>query len=131
MATRGKKPKSPHLHVVENTARKARHGDIGENLPGLRDGELDKPDYLRGRQSELWDEVSPLLWWLQHEDAYKLGLWCCLQAEFEHCPDKMVAARIGQLRALGSELGMDGASRTRMGLDGAQKSKAKDPFFDD
>jgi phage terminase small subunit len=37
-----------------------------------------------------------------------------MQAEAEENPRAMTAARIGQLRALGSELGMDPASRARL-----------------
>jgi hypothetical protein len=73
-----------------------------------------KPPKLRGRALELWDEACKGAPWLAAADSYKLFAWCCLQAELERAPNKMVAARIGQLRALGSELGLDPSSRTRL-----------------
>ena len=43
-------------------------------------------------------------------------MWVYLQAEFEADPAMMTAARIAQLRALGSELGLDPSSRARAGF---------------
>jgi phage terminase small subunit len=50
-------------------------------------------------------------------------MWCNLQAELEAAPDRMLAARIGQLRALGSDLGFDPASRARLGVTKGAKPK--------
>lgn len=94
-------------------------------------GALVKPPKIRGRASQLWDEVAALAPWLTSAESFKLHVWCELHAEFERSPRKMVAARIGQLRAAGSELGLDPSSRARLGKVGDGKPKdPTDRFFD-
>ena len=78
------------------------------------DGRPIKPPKLGERADALWDRVSALPW-LTEADSYKLHVWCELQAEFEHAPSMMIASRIAQLRAVGSELGFDPGSRARLG----------------
>lgn len=63
----------------------------------------------------LWDTWIVRCFWLTWADTPKALMWCHLQAEFERAPFRMKSARIGQLRALGSELGLDPASRARLG----------------
>jgi phage terminase small subunit len=133
MALAGRKPKATHLKLVQgNPGKRA----LPEGEPETNGPLGDKPKYLRGRAAVLWSEVSNSCWWLGNADTYKLGLWCALQAELERAPAKMVAARIAQLRAVGSELGLDPASRTRLNVAGKGRSKIpegkpKDEFFDD
>lgn len=123
MASRGRKPTAAVLKLVTgNPGKRA----IPEDVPEAG-GEPVRPSYLKGRAADLWDATLPLLWWLGEVDSHKLGLWCALQAEFERSPKKMVAGRIAQLRALGSELGMDPASRTRLGGKGNGKPEPKTP----
>ena len=111
MATRGRNPTPPHLKIVQgNPGKRALPEDEAQ-----LGGDLVKPKYLKGkRASELWAEIASSCWWLGDADSYKVGMWCSLQAEFEKGPAKMVAARIAQLRPLGSELGLDPASRWRL-----------------
>lgn len=111
MAVRGRKPTATILKLVTGNPGKRALPD-GEVLVS---GTPQKPKHLRGRAATLWAEVSALCWWLGEADGYKLGMWCALQAEFERGSAKMLAARINALRALGSELGLDPASRARMG----------------
>ena len=103
-------------------------------------GPLGKRPYhlKKGRPTGLWNEVVKMAWWLGDVDRYKLGLWCELQAEAEEGVSNMVASRIAQLRALGSELGFDPSARTRMeGLGGygkhpnAPTPSGEDPYFED
>jgi hypothetical protein len=75
------------------------------------------PKPLQGRPLALWRRFITPAWWLSEFDAPKAWLWVHLQAEAEMDPAQMTAARIAQLRALGSELGFDPASRTRLGGD--------------
>lgn len=125
MATRGRKPKPVELHVVGGTLNATRHRDAQE-APEPNPGNLAKPRHLKGRASKLWEEVTGMCWWLGDADSYKLGMWCALQAEFERGPAKMTAARINALRALGSELGLDPASRSRLGAMKGKRSGTED-----
>jgi len=125
MATRGRKPKATHLHLVTGTFRADRHG--GEGEPEL-EAAIEKPPKLRGRASQLWDQFIARAFWLRWADGPKALVWCHLQAEFEKRPLGMTASRIAQLRALGSELGLDPASRARLaGSDSAGNGGKKDP----
>jgi hypothetical protein len=65
------------------------------------------------------------MFWLTWADSVKARMWCYMQAEFDADPEAMSAARIGQLRILGSELGMDSAGRQRIGTKPSGESKKK------
>ena len=121
MAIRGAKPKPTRLHVVDGTYRPDRHAGPSEPEP---EGELEKPPKLNGRAGDLWDRYMARAHWLTWADGPKALMWVHMQAEFERAPSKMVASRIGQLRSLGSELGLDPASRARIGTPPA-KAKSK------
>jgi len=69
--------------------------------------------------------------WLTLADSDKLTMFCVLQAEFEKNPDAMVTARLTQLRALGSELGGDPASRERIGAREPADPTQGDLYFND
>jgi len=79
---------------------------------------------LKGRPAQLWDAVAEFAFWLAAVDGYKLHIWCELQAEFEQRPDRMLSSRIAQLRAVGTELGLDPASRARLKTRPAKDTKA-------
>lgn len=92
----------------------------------MPEGAPEKPKGLRGVASKLWDTRIAKAFWLTWADSDKAAMWCFLQAEFYAAKGKMVAARVGQLRALGSELGFDPAARARIGGD-AKSKETKDP----
>ena len=110
MAVRGQKPLATVVKIATGN-RGRRPLPRGEPVA---EGTPQKPPRLSGRAAALWDEVVAHAVWLRAPDAFKLHIWCALQAEFERAPTKMIAARIGQLRALGSELGLDPSSRVRL-----------------
>jgi hypothetical protein len=61
----------------------------------------------------------------------KAFAWCYLQAEFERKPAEMPAARLMQLRLIGSELGRDVTARARLGVDQrCPKPDPADTYFD-
>ncbi|HEX2430729.1 MAG TPA: hypothetical protein VHK03_08205 [Aestuariivirgaceae bacterium] len=70
---------------------------------------------LTGQAQRLWQQFIAPAYWLTIADSPKAVMWCFLQAEFEAAPAKMIASRIAQVRALGSELGLDPSSRARLG----------------
>lgn len=122
MAIRGRKPKPTYLRVIEGNPG---HRPLPKDEPEVVGG-IAKPKKLNKRASRLWDEFIARAFWLTWADGPKAMVWVCLQAEFEAAPAKMVASRISQLRALGSELGMDPASRSRLGAKG-DDGKSNDP----
>ena len=126
MATRGRKPMPTELRVVGGNAGK-RALPVDEPMT---DGVPVSPKKLKKREGELWEQFIASAFWLTEHDSPKAFMWVCLHAEFEKSPSKMIAGRIAQLRALGSELGLDPASRSRLGGNGKDK-KEKDPYFDD
>lgn len=128
MTARGPKPKATVLKLVTNT-RRASRANLTEPFPT---GRPSPPIAMKGRPAALWRRYIDPAWWLTATDAPKAWLWCGLQAEAEADLARMNAARIGQLRALGSELGLDPASRTRLG--GGRSPQEDDPaaeFFQD
>jgi hypothetical protein len=116
MAIRGRKP-TPNLRLVTGSHIKDRP------LPKTRETELpilggppEKPKKLKGAAGKLWDSFIARSHWLTWADGPKASMWCHLQAEYDDDPSGMIASRIAQLRALGSELGFDMSSRDRMGV---------------
>lgn len=126
MATRGRKPTATVLHLVTgNPGDRPLPKD--EPDPG---GPVERPDKLNKTVGKLWDKWIARAYWLTWADSPKALMWCYLHAEFERSPGKMLSARIAQLRALGSELGLDPSSRRRMGEgNGGKKKDPADRFF--
>jgi phage terminase small subunit len=128
MGIRGAKPKPTHLKLVMGNP-----GDRplpeGEPDPG---GRPVKPKWLTGkRASALWDEVMGFAFWLTQADTYKLAAWCDRQAEFEVKKNRRAwtAADRREHRSLGSELGLDPASRARLGHIGGKANSAPTARF--
>jgi hypothetical protein len=111
MAVRGQRPTATVVKLATGNPGK-RPLPKGEPIVT---GKPIKPAKLRGRAAELWDEICAIAFWLTAADSYKIYVWCELHAEFERSPRKMIAGRIGQLRAAGSELGLDPTARARLG----------------
>jgi hypothetical protein len=109
---KGGKPLSRGLRLVSGNAGK-RPLPAAETEVVAR-GRPRKPTKLQGRAAELWDEVLARTDWLAEADSYLLHIWVQLMAEFERAPDKMVAARLTQLRLAGASLGLDPTTRPRL-----------------
>lgn len=106
MAIRGTKPKAPALRLVTS-------GQAAITPPDRPASPCRPPVKMTGRPAALWRRFIVKAWYLTDLDAPKAWLWCELQAEAEQSVGTMTAARLGQLRGLGSELGLDPSSRTR------------------
>jgi hypothetical protein len=126
MAIRGAKPTASVVKLV--TGKRGRV-PVSPEEP-RPDGRPRAPTPLQGRPLALWRRFINKAWWLTEADSPKAWLWCHLQAEAEEDVAKMTAARIGQLRALGSELGFDPSSRTRLGAITPPKRDELDKYFD-
>jgi hypothetical protein len=123
MAIRGRKPTATVLRLITGSHLKDRPPPADEPRP---DGPVERPEKMSKGAHRLWDKWIVRAFWLTWAESPKALMWCYLQAEFEKSGGKMVAARIAQLRALGSELGLDMGSRARRTpADG--KGKKEDP----
>lgn len=128
MATRGRKPKPAHLKLVQgNPGKRKVDPDAAPDVDASHDNGLEPPRKLKKREQELWDAYIRRAPWLTHFDVPRAFVWVSLQAEYERKPADMVASRIAQLRAVGSELGLDPASRARIGGSGGGKKEPERP----
>lgn len=112
-----------HLRVISGNAG---HRPIPEGEP-LPTGDPVMPKYLGKAAKTLWKEFIATAFWLTKSDSAVAAQWCCLEAEFRKSKGLMMAARISQLRALQSELGLNPAARARLGTPGGGKTPPQDP----
>lgn len=127
--TRGPKRKPTALHVVDGTYRADRHQAQSENEP-MPEGRLEKPNYLKGRASKIWDRRAAALTWLTEVDSDAFATWCKLQALIETDFEDLPASMISQWRTLTSELGMVPAGRARIGASsGKKKTDPTEKYF--
>ena len=125
MAVRGAKPKAPHLKLIEgNPGKRPIIADPAAEQPADFDNGLEPLRKLKKRQRELWDGYIRRASWLTEFDIPRAFMWVELHAQFEADPAGMIAGKIAQLRALGSELGLDPGSRVRLNVGGG-KTKSK------
>lgn len=127
MAIRGAKPKPAFLKVVTgNPGHRPIKEDAGLEVDRNFDNHLEPPKKLKKRQQELWDTYIRKAPWLSQFDVPRAFMWVEIHAEFEKDPGGMIAGMIAQLRSLGSELGLDPASRSRIGTELGKRGN-KDP----
>jgi hypothetical protein len=130
MATAGTRPKSAALRLVTGNAGKR---PLPAEPPATRDAPLEPPRKLTKPQQRLWSQFIAKAWWLGDTDAHKAFMWVCLAAEHDRAPGKMIAARLAQLRVLGSEGWTlrrargwaSGSGRRRIQLTGSLRSRAR------
>lgn len=112
---RGPKPKPAHLHLVEGTNRTDRHGPEDELKTQVEQsqnafGPLVKPEsFLIARNKkadEAWERYIVPAWWLDASKEMLAIAYCKLVQEFWSKGPKFNAAKHGQLRAYGAELGL-------------------------
>lgn len=125
MAQRGRKNKPVSLKLVTgNPGNRPIEDDFAVDADLAHDNGLEAPKKLLKREQELWDQFVRPAHWLTHFDAPKAFMWVKLQVQFEKKPADFAASMIAQLRALGSELGLDPSTRSRMA--GSSDDKKKD-----
>jgi hypothetical protein len=122
---RGRKPKPRHLKLVTGNPGHRPLPDVGPD-PG---GKPVKPQWLRGRGAELWDEVLTFATWLTIADSYKLAAWADRQADFERDRTTWKSLDRREHRSSGSELGLDPASRQRLAPGGTKQADPLDRYF--
>jgi len=121
----GRRPKPTRLKLVTGRLRKGRERKNEPEPPG---GAIERPEFLKYREAELWDERAPIyigMGTLTVADVDNFAAWCVLMAEFEKSKEKTQASLIAQMRLLGAEFGMGASARAKLGTGG--KGKPKDP----
>lgn len=127
MVTRGKKPTSKHIRLVDGTYRSDRHGPLeGDQPPATAREPLAMPRHLKGKAAVAWKRwITPANWLDTFREPSAIA-FCMLWAEFQETPSRFVASRHAQMRAYMAELGLtDQRSRAVVA------DKPKDEFFDD
>lgn len=128
MAIRAQRRTLPHLRVVGDKTVGGKIVDPAQEVDAKFDNGFKPPKQLNKRESALWDGVVRRAAWLTEFDIPRAYMWANLQARFFQNPTSFNGYLIGQLRALGSELGFDPASRTRMKTPDHAKSKTSKYF---
>lgn len=111
MATRGVKPKSTQLRLVDGTHRPTRHGDAAEARDAVEAavasfGKLSKPKHLKGEAATAWKRYIEPANWLDASREPAAVAFCELWQEFRDGPRAFPASKHGQMRAYMSELGL-------------------------
>jgi phage terminase small subunit len=109
-------PRKPNtVHKLQGTFDSRRHAPKN----GVQQGHPRKPDTLSPRASAIWDErcaVLVELGFLSIADGPILATFCELYAQFTEDPAGCQSAKIAQMRACMSELGMTPSSRDRVAV---------------
>lgn len=132
MATRGAKPKSAALRLVDGSHNVTRHGDAGKarakaEASPASFGKLVKPAGLKGEGLKAWKRYIEPAWWLDGSKEPAAIGFCELWDEFRYAPTSFPASKHGQMRAYMSELGLTD-ERNRIGEPPATEP---DEFFGD
>jgi phage terminase small subunit len=125
----GRRPKPTSLKLLQGTARKSRER-VNEPIPP--EGKIVRPDFLKYREVELWDEYGPVLvamGTLTVADVPNFAAWCVKMAQFELEKGNMKASDIAQMRMLAAGLGMDASARAKLGTPKSKKKEAGEKYF--
>lgn len=128
------KGRKPSLHLV--VGGKHPH-DVGSatatrSLKG-RKGGMTCPKHLKGRLRELWSRhIQPCTWLVSPFDEPKAEMAMRLMFEFESNPRTIKLGKIHVLRALLSDIGLDGGTRKRLAGNDAPSARTEvSRYFDD
>lgn len=124
---RGRPPKMTRLHLLQGTARADRHKN--RKFEPHISGKPEKPDFLIGRASELWDFYAEIGYWLTKADTHELAAWSSMCVEIETDLKKMSSVRISQWRLLAASLGFDCATRSRINASDGSKDRENEEAY--
>ncbi|WLA62376.1 hypothetical protein [Bradyrhizobium diazoefficiens] len=129
--TKGRKPKPPHLRLVDGTHRPDRHGDAQKIRDGVSAvaaafGPLERPKYLKGFAREAWSRFVVPANWLDASRAPAAIAFCELWSELRRAPAQFPAAKHTQIRGYMADLGL--TDERRRPVTGEPE---RDEFFDD
>jgi hypothetical protein len=132
--TRGRKPKAPHLRLIEGTHRDDRHGvkaAVCESVAvsAINFGPLCRPPHFKRLARAAWKQyIEPASWLDASREASAIA-FCELWQEMRSAPASFPSAKHTQLRGYMSDLGLtDSRKRT---VAAAKIEKEKDEHFDD
>lgn len=129
--TKGRKPKLPHLRLVEGTHRADRHGPEKDARAGIAAassafGPLEMPKHLKGAAKEAWARYIAPAHWLDGSRGAAAIAFCELWSQLRMAPAQFPAAKHTQLRGYMADLGLtDERKRPKAALE------ERDEFFDD
>jgi hypothetical protein len=129
--TRGRRPKAPHLRLVQGTHRPDRHGDAStvkaqSTKSAGSFGPLVRPTYLKGHARAAWDRFVVPAYWLDASREPAAVAFCELWQELRLAPTRFVASRHSQLRAYLADLGLTDERRRAV-----DEPAVRDEFFDE
>jgi hypothetical protein len=132
MVSRGAKPKSAHLRLVDGTHRNTRHGNkqavrAAVEKAAATFGKLTKPKGLKSHAAAAWKKYIESANWLDASREPAAIAFCELWQELMYAPTAFPAAKHAQMRAYMSELGLTDERNRAV----AENGKDKDEFFDD
>ncbi|RTE92446.1 hypothetical protein D6B98_13025 [Bradyrhizobium sp. LVM 105] len=128
---KGRRPKPPHLRLVDGTHRPTRHGREADVRAAVeRDahgfGSLKMPSYLKGEARAAWKRYIEPAHWLDASREPSAIVFCELYQEMRRAPASFPASRHAQLRGYMADLGLTDERRRPV----AEKC-VRDEFFDD
>ena len=128
---KGRRPKSPHLRLVQGTDRADRHGDQARALHDAKRtaqafGPLTRSKFLKHHALEAWNRyITPADWLDASREASAIA-FCELWQEMRLAPTAFQAAKHSQMRGYMSDLGLTDLRRRP-----TADNQGRDEFFDD
>lgn len=130
--TKGRKPKPPHLRLVQGTHRSDRHGSAKQAAAGVAKasaafGPLEMPKHLKGAAKEAWSRYVAPAAWLDGSRGAAAIAFCELWRELRRAPTQFPAAKHTQLRGYMADLGLTDERKRPV----ADEPGDRDEHFDD
>ncbi len=132
--TRGRKPKAPHLRLIQGTHRDDRHGveaEVREAVAASATsfGPLCRPAHFKRLARTAWKQyIEPAIWLDASREASAIA-FCELWQELRSAPTSFPSAKHTQLRGYMSDLGL--TDKRKRPVADAKNEKEKDEHFDD
>lgn len=128
---KGRRPKPPHLRLVDGTHRPTRHGkadDVRATIEkeGTLFGPLKMPGYFKTNARAAWKQyITPAHWLDASREAAAIA-FCELFQELRLAPTNFPASKHTQLRGYMADLGLTDQRRRTVVV-----QPERDEFFDD
>jgi hypothetical protein len=105
---RGRRPKPPHLHLVDGTFRPGRHGDKAAatkpDTATMGFGKIKMPAHFVGHAAEAWKKYVAPAFWLDASLEPVAIAFCELWQEFCLAPPSFRPAKHSAMRAIWASL---------------------------